>query len=86
MRLADIKAGDVLVSVDSRGAGYYKVVKVNAKTLHVIGENGNPIFRAYAATFDRKVTYPVAAFEPVDDLPDDDGSRHADLTDTEIGQ
>lgn len=62
MKLADIRVGDVLVNVDENGAGYYKVVKVNRITVDVLGENGNRV-RAYPAIFDRKVTYPVAAFQ-----------------------
>jgi hypothetical protein len=61
MRINEIKSGDVLVGVDARGAGYYKVVKTNHKTVDVIAENGNPV-RLYPSSFDRKVTYPVAAF------------------------
>ena len=61
MKIEDIKAGDVLVSVDENGAGYYKVAKVNRVTVDVVGENGNRA-RARPALFDRKVTYQVAAF------------------------
>jgi hypothetical protein len=61
MDRADIKPGDVLVSVDSRGAGYYKVVKINRVTVDVVAENGNTV-RAYPSAFSRKITYPVAAF------------------------
>ena len=58
MNIQDIQKGDVLVSVDRTGCGYYRVVKVNRVTVDVIGENGNPV-RAYPMIFDRKVTYPV---------------------------
>lgn len=61
MKIEDMKTGDVLVSVDKNGAGYYKVAKVNRVTVDVISENGNRV-RSYPATFDRRVTYPVAAF------------------------
>ena len=61
MQIEAIKAGDVLVSVDENGAGYYKVKKVNRVTVDVVSENGNAV-RTHPAIFDRKVTYPVAAF------------------------
>lgn len=58
MHIDDIKRGDVLVSVDQRGAAYYRVRRVHTKKITVVGENGNE-FRAYPATFDRRITYPV---------------------------
>lgn len=58
MKIEDIKPGDVLVSVDARGAGYFRVAQVNRITVDVVGENGNAV-RAYPHIFDRKVTYPV---------------------------
>lgn len=61
MKIEDIKRDDVLVNVDARGAGYYKVVKVNRVTVDVRGENGN-VVRAYPHMFNRKVDYEVSAF------------------------
>lgn len=61
MKINDIKAGDVLVSVDENGAGYYRVIKVNHITVDVMCENGNQV-RVRPSNFDRKVNYPVAAF------------------------
>lgn len=58
MKIADIKANDVLVSTDENGTGYYRVLKVFNVTIKVRGENGNE-FRSYPATFDRRVDYPV---------------------------
>lgn len=62
MKINDIKEGDVLVSTDKNGTGYYKVERVNHITVDVLCENGNTA-RVRAAIFDRKVTYPVKAFE-----------------------
>lgn len=62
MKIEDIKAGDVLCSTDRHGTGYYKVIKVNRVTVDLQSENGNKV-RAYPHIFERKVTYPVAAFE-----------------------
>lgn len=61
MKIADINVDDILVSVDKNGAGYYKVTKVNRVTVDVLCENGN-LARMFPVTFDRRVTYPVAAF------------------------
>ena len=61
MKIQDIKSGDILVHVDSNGAGYYKVVKVNRVTVDVLGENGIKV-RCYPVLFDRKITYPVHTF------------------------
>lgn len=58
MKIADIKSKDVLVSTDENGTGYYRVLKVFKITIKVRGENGNE-FRAYPASFDRRVDYPV---------------------------
>lgn len=61
MNIEQISKNDVLCSTDENGTGYYKVVKVNRMTVDVISENGNRV-RAYPVIFDRKITYPVAAF------------------------
>ena len=58
MRIEDIKRGDVLVSTDKHGTGYYRVRKVNRVRVIVVGENGNEV-SAYPSVFDRKVTYDV---------------------------
>ena len=58
MKITDIKVGDVLVSTDEHGTGYYRVLKVNRVTIDVRGENGNTV-RAYPAIFDRRIDYPV---------------------------
>lgn len=58
MLLTDIKANDVLVSVDCRGASYYRVLKVCKIKIRVKGENGST-FLAYPNLFDRKIDYPV---------------------------
>lgn len=58
MKLADIKADDVLVSTDENGTGYYRVVKVCKIKIRVRGENGNE-FLSYPAIFDRRIDYPV---------------------------
>lgn len=62
MKIADINVDDILVSVDRRGTGYCKVVKVNRVTVDVLCENGN-MARMFPVTFDRRVTYAVAAFQ-----------------------
>lgn len=61
MKIDQIKKGQILVSVDKNGAGYYKVEKVNRVTIDVTSENGNKV-RAYPIMFDRAVDYPVKAF------------------------
>ena len=61
MRINEIKPDDVLVGVDARGAGFYKVIKTNHVTVDVLCENGNTA-RMYPSQFNRKVTYAVAAF------------------------
>lgn len=58
MKIADIKPGDVLVSTDSNGTGYYRVLKVCAVKVKVRSENQNE-FYSYPCTFDRKVNYAV---------------------------
>ncbi len=58
MKIDDINQGDVLVSVDKDGAGYFRVLKVNRKTVDVVAENGNKV-RAYPHLFDRKINYAV---------------------------
>lgn len=59
MKIEDLKQGDVLVSVDENGAGYYRVTKVNRVTVDVMAENGNAA-RCRPHLFDRKINYPVA--------------------------
>jgi len=61
MWIENISRGDVLVSTDENGSGYYKVLKKNRVTVDVLCENGNRV-RMRPHLFDRKVTYPVAAF------------------------
>lgn len=58
MHINDIHEGDVLVSTDKNGTGYYRVLKVNYITVDVRGENGN-VVRQRPHIFDRKVEYPV---------------------------
>lgn len=54
MKREDIKAGDVLTSFDGRGVGYYRVLKVCAVKVRVVGENGNTMLH-YPRNFSRKV-------------------------------
>jgi len=61
MNIEHIHHGDVLVSTDKNGSSYYKVLKRNRVTVDVLCENGNRA-RMGAHLFNRKVTYPVAAF------------------------
>lgn len=61
MKIEDIKAGDVLANVDGNGCAYYLVTKVNRVTIDALSENGNKV-RCYPSIFNRKITYPVAAF------------------------
>jgi hypothetical protein len=63
MRIEDISPGDVLVSVDENGAGYYRVLKVNRVTIDAIGENGIKL-RSRPHLFDRKVGYQVKTLPP----------------------
>jgi len=58
MKIADIKAGDVLVNTDENGTGYYRVLKVCRVTVKVRCENGNEA-RMYPVIFDRKIDYQV---------------------------
>lgn len=54
MKREDINPGDVLVSVDRWGAGYYRVIAVHKVLVKVEREDGE-IMRAYPHFFDRKV-------------------------------
>lgn len=58
MRIEEINRDDVLVNVDEHGAGYYRVLKVNRKTVDVVGENGNRV-RVRPHLFNRRVHYDV---------------------------
>jgi len=53
--LTDLAPGDVLVSVDANGAGYYRVEKVCRRMVKVVTEQGHTI-RAYPSMFDRKLS------------------------------
>lgn len=55
MQLSDLNPGDVLVSTDMHGTGFYRVEKVCRRMVKVKTEQGHTI-RAYASTFDRKLT------------------------------
>lgn len=55
MKLADMSKGDVLVSVDENGAGFYRVEKVCQRMVKVATEQGH-VIRAYPHTFDRKLS------------------------------
>ena len=54
MKIEEINMGDILVSTDYQGTGYYLVTKVNRVTIQVKCENGNEI-KAYPHVFDRKI-------------------------------
>ena len=55
MKLSDIDFGDVLVSTDCNGTGFYRVEKVCRKVVKVATEQGH-IIRAYPIMFDSKLT------------------------------
>ena len=55
MKLADMSKGDVLVSVDANGAGFYRVEKVCRRMVKVATEQGH-VIRAYPVMFDRKLS------------------------------
>ncbi|MDE2105647.1 MAG: hypothetical protein KGL39_50940 [Patescibacteria group bacterium] len=55
MKLADLAKGDVLVSVDENGTGFYRVEKVCRRMVKVATEQGH-VIRAYPHTFDRKLS------------------------------
>ncbi len=65
MNIEDLKRGDVVCSTDSRGTGYYRVLKVNKITVDVVGENGNKV-RSYPAMFDRKIDYHVPTLPEIE--------------------
>lgn len=56
MKLADIKAGDILVNVDARGAGFCRVLKTCKVKIRVRGENGFE-FLSYPHLWDRKINW-----------------------------
>lgn len=61
VRIEHIYHGDILVSTDRNGTGYYKVLRTNRVTIDVLCENGNRA-RMSPALFDRKVSYIPEAF------------------------
>lgn len=62
MKIEDLAKGDRVCSTDARGTGYYLVLKVNRVTVDVKCENGVEM-RVYPNVFDRKVAYPIPAFD-----------------------
>lgn len=72
MNITDIQPSDVLVSVDARGAAYYRVIKVNRVTVDAISENGNEV-RMRPHLFNRKVNYQVDFRDKLE--PDDTCTR-----------
>lgn len=56
MKLADIKQGDILVTVDARGAGFARVLKVCKVKIRVRGENGIEHL-SYPHIWDRKINW-----------------------------
>jgi hypothetical protein len=68
MKLTDLSSGDVLVSVDANGAGYYRVEKVCHRMVKVTTEQGH-IIRAYPEMFDRKLSPERVAAIRADGIP-----------------
>lgn len=62
MKIEELSAGDRVCSTGEQGTGYFLVLKVNRVTVDVKCENGVEM-RVYPHIFDRKVAYPIPAFD-----------------------